>query len=78
MSMLTEEEGIVSRSRVQQGLSVALCVFVLAEVNYPLLQPQSRLALFSLLGLVLLFLSLPLRRGNGFVHSIGYWRWSPY
>jgi TRAP transporter 4TM/12TM fusion protein len=64
MSMLTEEEGIVSRSRVQEGLSVALCVFVLAEVNYPLLQPQSRLALFSLLGLVLLFLNLPLRRGK--------------
>ena len=41
-------------------LSVALCLFVLAEVNYPFLRPQSQLAIFALLGLVLCFLHRPL------------------
>ncbi len=40
-------------------LSVALCLFVLAEVNYPHLRPQSQLAIFALLGLVLCFLHFP-------------------
>ncbi len=38
-----------------------LCLFTLAEVNYPLLSPQSQLALFALLGLGLVFLKFPLR-----------------
>ncbi len=41
-------------------LSVALCLFVLAEVNYPHLRPQSQLAIFALLGLVLCFLQFPI------------------
>lgn len=41
---------------VEKAVSLVLCVFVLIEVNHPLLQPHSRLALFGLLGLVLLFL----------------------
>ena len=36
--------------------SVLLSVFVLAEVNYPFLTPQSQLAVFGGLGLVLIFL----------------------
>ena len=40
---------------MRNRIAVALCAFVLVEVNYPLLQPQSRLALFGLLGLLLLF-----------------------
>ena len=63
MSGLTHEETVADRGRAQKAISFALCAFVLAEVNYPLLQPQSRLALFGLLGFVLLFLNLPLWRG---------------
>ncbi|NKB69449.1 MAG: TRAP transporter fused permease subunit [Candidatus Latescibacteria bacterium] len=40
-----------------------LCLFTLAEVNYPLLAPQSQLAFFALIGLVLVFLKFPFRRG---------------
>ena len=39
-----------------------LCAFTLVEVNYPLLAPQSRLALFTLAGLALCFLQVPIRR----------------
>ena len=41
-------------------LSVALCLFVLAEVNYPQLGPQAELAIFAMFGLVLCFLTFPL------------------
>jgi TRAP transporter 4TM/12TM fusion protein len=41
-------------------LGVLLCAFTLIEVNYPLLIPQSRLAIFALIGLVLCFLNIPL------------------
>ena len=34
-------------------LGVLLCIFTLVEVNYPLLAPQSRLAVFAMLGLAL-------------------------
>ncbi len=37
-----------------------LCVFTLSEVNYPRLSPQSQVAIFALLGLVLCFLHHPL------------------
>ncbi len=47
------------RRRTVQVLAVALCLFTLAEVNYPHLTPQSQLALFALLGLVLCFLHYP-------------------
>ena len=44
---------------VTSVLGVLLCMFTLVEVNYPLLAPQSRLAIFALLGLVLCFLNIP-------------------
>ena len=40
-------------------LSVLLCLFTLAQVNYPQLSPQSQLAVFALLGLVICFLNVP-------------------
>ena len=49
----------ISRA-VFQILAVVLSVFVLLEVNYPLLTPQSQLAIFGMLGLVLVFLNYPL------------------
>ena len=45
---------------VFQILAVVLSAFVLLEVNYPLLTPQSQLAIFGMLGLVLVFLNFPL------------------
>ena len=47
---------------VFQILAVVLSAFVLLEVNYPLLTPQSQLAIFGMLGLVLVFLNFPLHR----------------
>jgi TRAP transporter 4TM/12TM fusion protein len=41
------------------ALGFLLCAFVLAEVNYPTLRPQSQLALFSLSGMLLCFLLVP-------------------
>jgi TRAP transporter 4TM/12TM fusion protein len=41
-------------------LGVILCLFTLAEVNYPFLSPQSQLAGFTMLGLLLCFLNYPL------------------
>ena len=41
-------------------VSVLLCFFILAEVNYPRLAPQSELALFALLGLIVVFLKYPI------------------
>ena len=48
------------RHAASRVLGVLLCVFTLVEVNYPLLAPQSRLALFALAGLALCFLHVPL------------------
>ena len=47
------------RQGVTSLLGVLLCAFTLVEVNYPLLAPQSRLAVFTLLGLVLCFVNIP-------------------
>ncbi len=41
-------------------VSVGLCLFILAEVNYPQLAPQSELALFAMLGLIVVFLRYPI------------------
>ena len=53
-----------SLQRLRQGLFKALAIilslFVLAEVNYPQLLPQSQMAFFAMLGLVLVFLKYPL------------------
>lgn len=46
--------------RAVRVLGVLLSVFILAEVNYPRLAPQSQLAVFALLGLVLVFGTVPL------------------
>ncbi|HXV63888.1 MAG TPA: TRAP transporter fused permease subunit [Vicinamibacteria bacterium] len=43
-------------------LALALSLFVLVEVNYPRLTPQSQLAIFALFGLVLCFLLFPLAK----------------
>jgi len=42
-----------------EALATALALFVIAEVNYPHLQPQSQLAIFAALGLVLCFGAFP-------------------
>ena len=47
------------RQTLFKGLAVILSLFVLAEVNYPHLLPQSQLAIFAMLGLVLVFLKYP-------------------
>ena len=47
------------RQLVTRVLSVLLCLFTLAQVNYPQLSPQSQLAVFLLLGLVICFLNVP-------------------
>ena len=40
-------------------IAALLCLFILAEVNYPRLAPHSQLALFAMLGLILVFLKYP-------------------
>jgi len=47
------------RPSVIRTLSVLLCLFTVAEVNYPYLTPISRLAVFALFGLSLSFLAFP-------------------
>ncbi len=51
-----------ARERVVRTLAVFLTLFTLLEVNYPRLSPQSQLAIFALLGLVLSFLLYPTSR----------------
>ena len=43
-------------------LAAILCLFILAEVNYHQLSPQSQLAIFAMLGLILVFLKYPIHR----------------
>ena len=45
-----------------QSLSVAIGVFTLWEVNYPMLTPKGKLAVFALLGIVICFLENPLHK----------------
>ena len=47
------------REQATNIIGIVLCVFTLVEVNYPLLAPQSRVALFALFGLTLCFLNVP-------------------
>ncbi len=47
------------RDRLIKVLSVLICLFTLSEVNYPFLGPQSQLAIFAMLGIVLCFLIHP-------------------
>ena len=39
-----------------------LCLFILAEVNYPQLTPQTELALFAMFGLLVVFLNYPIHQ----------------
>ena len=48
------------RQHILSGIGVALCALVLCEVNRPTLLPQGQLAMFALLGICYLFLSVPL------------------
>lgn len=41
-------------------VAVILSLFILSEVNYPLLKPQSALALFAMFGLIVVLLKYPL------------------
>ena len=50
---------IRERRTVDRLLAGLLSLFVLWEVNYPTLTPQSRLAIFAMLGLVLLYRNRP-------------------
>ncbi len=47
---------------VNSVIAGGLCLFTLWEVNYPLFQPQSSLAVFAMSGLVLCFLNFRIRR----------------
>ena len=47
---------------IVRALSLALCGFTLLEVNYPRLTPPAQLAIFTMLGLVGGFLTIPARR----------------
>jgi len=47
------------KGNLHRILAAGLSLFVLLEVNYPFLSPQSQLALFAALGLLLLFLQYP-------------------
>ena len=61
------------RGCIATVLSVALCLFTLAEVNYNWLQPQSALAVFVGIGLVLCFLTTPLHprlKDNGILRGV--------
>ncbi len=71
-----KQEATANGGYLRTGLSVLLCAFVLFEVNYPLLQPASRLALFGLLGLVLLFLQRGTSEGRRPVQT-AIFHWIP-
>ncbi len=56
-------------------VAVVLSIFILAEVNYPLLKPQSALALFAMFGLIVVFLKYPLHPNlaeNRICHILDY------
>ncbi len=44
------------------ALAVVLSIFILVEVNYPQLSPQSQLAMFAMLGLILVYLKYPISK----------------
>ena len=56
-------------------VAVVLSVFILIEVNYPSLRPDSPLALFAMLGLIVVFLKYPLHPSladNRICHILDY------
>ncbi|MAV36306.1 MAG: hypothetical protein CMJ59_12720, partial [Planctomycetaceae bacterium] len=48
-----------TRQQIVTLCGIALCLFTVVEMNFPRLQPQSALALFVMLGLVVCFLEFP-------------------
>ena len=50
----------MSRPTLILPVAAILCLFILSEVNYPLLKPQSALALFAMFGLIVVLLKYPL------------------
>ena len=50
------------KDKIFLTVSVLLCLFILAEVNYPQLTPQTELALFSMFGLIVVFLNYPIHQ----------------
>ena len=48
------------KNNIFLAVSVVLCLFILAEVNYPQLAPQSELSLFAMFGLIVVFLRYPI------------------
>ena len=54
------------------ALGVTLCLFTLFEVNYNQLQPQSALAVFVMIGLVLCFLVFPFEKRLQDVKNLRY------
>ncbi len=59
-------------------LGVVLCLYTLAAVNYPVLQPQSERAIFIGLGMVLCFLvypfAIPIKEGETYSFRAGWAR----
>lgn len=51
------------KDKIFLAVSVLLCLFILAEVNYPQLAPQTELALFAMFGLLVVFLNYPIHQG---------------
>ena len=50
------------KDKIFLAVSVLLCLFILAEVNYPQLAPQTELALFAMFGLMVVFLNYPIHQ----------------
>ncbi len=50
------------KDKIFLAVSVLLCLFILAEVNYPQLAPQTELALFAMFGLIVVFLNYPIHQ----------------
>ncbi len=53
------------KDKIFLAVSVLLCLFLLAEVNYPQLAPQTELALFAMFGLIVVFLNYPIHQNLG-------------
>lgn len=50
------------KQKIFKVLAAVLSLFILVEVNYPQLTPQSQLAIFAMLGLILVFLKYPVHK----------------
>ena len=60
-SWCMKEVSIIT-DKIFLAVSVLLCLFILAEVNYPQLAPQTELALFAMFGLIVVFLNYPIHQ----------------